>query len=145
MLALTINRYKRAIGDEYTIPFFQEDLLLAALKYPEFLDVGGNVGRPNSFIGVDIANLTGGVYNSQELTKGNNAACFASEFLTQAMPDMLRCSGVLANIESALATFNQQMSASFGQFNCPQITNLDDSQFSQFPGYSQLKCQSGTY
>lgn len=29
------NWYKRAIGDEYTIPFFNTDLLAAAAKYPK--------------------------------------------------------------------------------------------------------------
>ena len=49
------NWYKRAIGDEYTIPFFSSDLTAAALQHPEFLDVGGNQGKGNSFAGVDVS------------------------------------------------------------------------------------------
>lgn len=42
------NWYKRAIGDEYTIPYFATDLNVAALKYPEFLSIGGNTGTTKS-------------------------------------------------------------------------------------------------
>lgn len=62
---------------EYTIPYFNTDLTAAALQYPMFLQVGGNTGTTNSFTPVDIANLTGGVYNAQSLAQGNNAMCFA--------------------------------------------------------------------
>ena len=77
------NWYKRAVGDEYTIPYFNMDLTSAALQYPEFLDIGGNTGKVNTFTGLDINNLTGGVYNAQTLAQGNNAMCFAFQNLQQ--------------------------------------------------------------
>lgn len=77
------NWYKRAIGDEYTIPFFNTDLTAAALQYPQFLDVGGNTGTTNSFTGVDLSSLTGGVYNAQNIFQGNNAQCLAYQFAQQ--------------------------------------------------------------
>lgn len=40
------NWYKRALGDEYTIPFYALDLNAAALQHPQFLDIGGNVSFP---------------------------------------------------------------------------------------------------
>ena len=81
--AIPDNWYKRAIGDEYTIPYFLVDLVAAATQYPEFLDVGGNTGTTNSFTGVDIADLTGGVYNAQNLLEGDNALCFSYQFAQQ--------------------------------------------------------------
>jgi hypothetical protein len=39
------NWYKRAIGDEYTIPFFMSDLGAATQQYLQFLDIGGNTGK----------------------------------------------------------------------------------------------------
>jgi hypothetical protein len=35
-----------------------------------------NTGTPNSFVGVDVADLTGGVFNSKTLLEGNNLGCF---------------------------------------------------------------------
>lgn len=75
--------YKRAVGDEYTIPYFNTDLLAAAVQYPEFLSVGGNTGKTNSFTGVDINQLTNGAFNAQSLLQGNNAICFAYQFAVQ--------------------------------------------------------------
>lgn len=53
------NWYKRAIGDEYTIPFFLTDVLAAAAEYPQFLSIGGNTGKVNTFTGIDPKDLTG--------------------------------------------------------------------------------------
>lgn len=71
------NHYKRAVGDEYSIPFLQVDTLKAAVKYPKVLSVGGNLGKPNSFVGIALEDLTGSVFNATSLTEGNNLACFA--------------------------------------------------------------------
>jgi hypothetical protein len=40
------NWYKRDIGDEYSIPYLQADTLLAAARFPKFLNIGGNMGQP---------------------------------------------------------------------------------------------------
>jgi hypothetical protein len=39
--------------------------------------IGGNTGKPNTFTGVNIADLTGGVFNAETLLEGNNLMCFA--------------------------------------------------------------------
>lgn len=57
------NWYKRALGDEYTITYFLD---------PEFLDIGGNTGETYTFNGVDIEDLTGGVFNAATLLEGDN-------------------------------------------------------------------------
>lgn len=98
--AIPNNWYKRAIGDEYSIPYFAIDLNVAALEYPQFLDVGGNTGTVNSFTGVDLQNLTGGVYNLETLAEGDNAMCFAYQFAQQAAPDLLK--GTFASLTSTL-------------------------------------------
>lgn len=123
------NWYKRAIGDEYTIPFFQVDLTAAALQYPQFLDIGGNTGTTNSFTGVDVMNLTGGVYNAQTLAQGNNLFCFGTQFLQQAVPDVLK--GV------AIDTLTQALANTSSALACPQITKIDASNLNQFPGYAK--------
>lgn len=126
------NWYKRAIGDEYTIPYFQTDLLAAAMKYPQFLDVGGNTGTVNSFTGLDLQSLTGGAYNAQTLLQGDNLICFAFQAAQQAAPDLLK--GLGGVLTSALSQLDAAFTSVFAELSCPQLMTIDDSQFAQFPG-----------
>ncbi|KAK5115477.1 hypothetical protein LTR62_001136 [Meristemomyces frigidus] len=122
------NWYKRAIEYPYSLTYFQQDLVAAALLHPKFLSVGGNTGTTNSFTGVDINNLTGGVYNAQSLTQGDNAACFAFQFAAQAKPDVAL--PLISTLTSALGSIT-------GQLACPQLRAIDDAQLQQFPGYTK--------
>jgi hypothetical protein len=126
------NWYKRAIGDEYTLPFFLTDLLAAAAQYPKFLSVGGNTGKVNTFTGVNVQNLTKGVYNAQTLAQGNNAVCFAFQLLEQQAPDFLR--GLFTDVTQPMARLTQGITKILTPLNCPQLVEIDKSQFQQFPG-----------
>lgn len=126
------NWYKRAVGDEYTIPYFNSDLTAAALQYPQFLSVGGNTGTVDSFAGVDISDLTGGVYNAQNLAQGDNAACFAFQFSQQAAPDLLK--GLFSSLTAPLSQLNSALASVFAELSCPQLKAIDTSQFANYPG-----------
>lgn len=126
------NWYKRAIGDEYTIPYFNSDLTAAAAQYPQFLDVGGNTGTTNTFTGLDLQNITGGVYNTETLGQGDNAQCFAYQFAQQAAPDILK--GLFSSITQPLSQLNDALAKVFAELSCPQLESIDTSQFSNFPG-----------
>ncbi|KAJ3875199.1 hypothetical protein F5051DRAFT_414796 [Lentinula edodes] len=43
------------------------DINTIALAHPQFLAIGGNTGQVNTFTGVDVEVLTGGVYNAATL------------------------------------------------------------------------------
>ncbi len=43
---------------------------------PRTLNIGGNTAGVNTFAGLDIGDLTGGVYNSMNLLNGDNFICF---------------------------------------------------------------------
>jgi len=126
------NWYKRAIGDEYTIPFFMSDLNAAALQYPQFLDIGGNTGKVDTFAGIDVKNVSGGVYNLQTLAQGNNAACFAFQFAQQTAPDVLK--GLFSSLTAPLAQLNDAFEKVFAEISCPQLQSVDTSQFANYPG-----------
>jgi len=129
------NWYKRAVGDEYTIPFFNQDLTQEALMYNKFLDVGGNTGTTNSFTGVDLSDLTGGVYNSQNLLDGNNALCFAFQSTLQFAPDMLR--GIFSDVAPALTLLGSAVANAIVNLDCPKLNNIETSQFNQYPGWTK--------
>ena len=130
-----MQRLKRS--PKYTIPYLSSDTVSAALEYPEFLDVGGNTGTVNTFTGVNLENLTGGVYNTQTLTEGNNLICFAFQAAQQGAPDILK--GLFADTATALGQLNAAFSTVFTELGCPQLQSIDESQFSQYPGYTQLQ------
>lgn len=128
------NWYTRNAADPYTIPFFQLDLTEAALEYPKFLDIGGNQGTVNSFAGVDVENLTGGVYNLQDLTQGNNLMCFGLQAGVQALPDFL--SGLLTDT-SATDLLGSALNNATNGLGCPTLNNINMDQFNAYPGYTK--------
>jgi hypothetical protein len=108
------NWYKRNVLDEYTIPYFSLDNLEMASQHPEFLSVGGNTGMffqmadvyntnvsqgtVDSFVGVDPADLTGGVFNGATLLEGyvvDSLTQWVESLLTktQQQPRLLRHAG----------------------------------------------------
>jgi hypothetical protein len=126
------NWYKRAIGDEYTIPFFLTDLLAAAAEYPQFLNIGGNTGKVNTFTGVDITNLSGGLLNAETLLQGDNAVCFAFQTLQQAVPDIVKDLGSL--LTGLLGQLDSQIANALSSLSCPELNKYDASAFDPFPG-----------
>jgi len=139
------NWYKRALTDPYTQTSLTADTIVAATNYHKFASVGGNLGKVNTFTGVAPTNISGGVYNSKNLLEGNNLACFAMEFQAQASPDLIKCSGALADITGATSKVQAALAKSMADLGCPKLTKIDDSQFAQFPGYSKLNCKTGKY
>lgn len=137
------NWYRRAIGDEYTIPFFLLDALAAAETYPEFISVGGNTGTTNSYTGVDLADLTGGVYNAQSLFEGNNLGCFTLQTAQAAVPDLLK--PVFLDVGEGVAELSSAFSNALSPLSCPQLTSIDETQFNDFPGYTNLNTQGTGY
>ncbi|KAI1343584.1 hypothetical protein F5Y15DRAFT_412368 [Xylariaceae sp. FL0016] len=136
------NWYKRNPLDYYTIPYLAADALAMQLQHPEFLSVGGNTGTPNSFVGVDPGDLTGGVFNAGTLLEGNNAFCFAMELIPKMAPDIL--AGLFDDVTDALAKLTSAVGDATEGFGCPEISQIDESQFQQFPGYTKLK-KDGSY
>ncbi|OAK99349.1 Cloroperoxidase [Phaeosphaeriaceae sp. SRC1lsM3a] len=122
------NWYRRAIEYPYETTYFLADLLNAAALHPKFLDIGGNTGTGGSFTGVDVGDLTGGVFNAGTLTQGNNFACYVYQLAAQAKPDILL--GALNQLTDAVGSI-------IGSLSCPQLQSIDHSQLEKFPGYSK--------
>ncbi|QRV90095.1 aromatic peroxygenase [Ceratobasidium sp. AG-Ba] len=124
------NWYKRNI--DYSIPLYTLDLLYAGLKHPEFLSIGGNTGKVNSFAGVNVGDITGGVYNSANLLEGNNLVCFAFQAAQQAMPDVLK--RILGDLTAALGLWTAKITPILSGLGCPQLTKYDPTIFGTYPG-----------
>ena len=102
------------------------------MQYPQFINVGGNTGKVDTFTGVNLENLTGGVYNLKTLAQGDNAACFAFQFQLQAAPDLLK--GTFSSITKPLSQLTSALAPVFAKLGCPQLQSIDTSQFKNYPG-----------
>lgn len=131
LLGIPSNWYRRAQEYPYEITYFLADLLNAALLHPKFLSIGGNTGTVNSFTGVDVANLTGGIFNSASLLEGNNLACFVFQAATTANNDLV--TGLLG----PLTDLTNALGEALGGLDCPQLQSIDSAELEQFPGYTK--------
>ena len=98
--------------------------------------------QTNSFVGIDPANLTGGVITAGNLAQGNNGICFGLELTLQEAPDFL--SGLYSDVNPAMDALGTAIQTATGALGCPQLNNINKDQFSQYPGYTNLK-PDGTY
>lgn len=120
-----------------TWPFLTDleaDVAILATRYPSVVRVGGNTGTTNSFTGVNVGDITGGVYNAQTLLQGNNALCFAFQAAQQGIPSVLE--GIVSNIGPVVALVAQFVNPVTSALNCPALNTFDQSAFNQFPGAS---------
>jgi len=106
-----------------------------ATKYPELFSLGGNTGTVNSFTGVDLGTLTGGIFHAETLLEGNNLACFLLQAAQQGASSSL--AGLLASIvDPVLTLVNNAISPVTTALACPAMFPWDTSVFSGFPGAS---------
>ncbi|USP80352.1 uncharacterized protein yc1106_07626 [Curvularia clavata] len=126
------NWYRRAIGDEYGLAAFTLDAVRSLQVLPYMAVVGGNTGKPNTFTGVNIGDLTGGVFNAETLLEGNNCMCFAFQFIQFASPDIL--DGLLGNVLLAVRKLATVLDPILATLGCPQAAKFDMGLLSSFPG-----------
>lgn len=87
-----------------------------------------NTGKTNTFAGVDVSDLTGGIFKTSTLLQGNNLGCFVYQLSAQAKPDILL--GALDGLTSAIGRV-------IGSLGCPQLKAIDSKQLEKFPGYTR--------
>jgi hypothetical protein len=84
--------------------------------------IGGNTGTVNSFTGVDVGNLTGGVLDAATLLQGNNLLCLAFEVIKTASPNML--SSVWATLAGPLQLLTNALATPLLDLACPALADL---------------------
>ncbi|KAF8753308.1 Peroxidase, family 2 [Rhizoctonia solani] len=89
-------------------------------------------GKVNSFAGVNVGDITGGVYNSANLLEGNNLICFAFQAAQQAIPDVLK--GILGDLTAALGLWAAKITPALLGLGCPELTKYDRSVLGSYPG-----------
>lgn len=130
------NWYKRPGGtQQYNAVDVFLDLIAGGTIYPSTLKLGGNTGKTNTFTGLDVGDLTGGVYNGQTLLQGNNLACFA--YQAAEAVGVAELEGITGKLGAALTTVLGDIKAPFSGLSCPQIAKFNISYLNTFPGFQK--------
>lgn len=146
--------YRRPLGpaNEYTPNSFALDLLHIAETVPEAVSVGGNTGTTNSFTGVDLGDITGGAYHTEDLADPKKFVCFFYQLTLAVVPDFLRSqalgtalAGALTLLQSKINPYVDPSCAKIGELapSCDkddwvdELTksgNYNDAFLAKFPG-----------
>lgn len=127
------NWYRRPSDNQYTAQDVALDVGIGYAAYPNTLKFGGNTGTPNSFVGLDVENITGGAFNAETLLEGNNFGCFAFNLAEQGIPDFL--DNIVNDLTPITDLVNQYIGPVIANLSCPQLGQFDLGLFNQFPGY----------
>ncbi|EUC56928.1 peroxidase, putative [Rhizoctonia solani AG-3 Rhs1AP] len=114
------NWYRRA--DDYDLALISLDFDKLALEHPEFFSFGGNTGKPNSFAGANVDDLTGGVFNAKNLLNGKTLMCFAFQAFQAGMS------------AAASKLFSETISPVISSLGCPVMKQYNTTALGMYPG-----------
>ncbi|XMA14106.1 hypothetical protein WAI453_006897 [Rhynchosporium graminicola] len=84
------NWYRRANDDPWTLADILASTAQQCLSYPSNCQVGGNTGTVNSFSGVDLGDISGGLINAAtDLQDPEKMGCFISQVIQADVPSFL--------------------------------------------------------
>ncbi|KAH8711867.1 Chloroperoxidase [Phaeosphaeriaceae sp. PMI808] len=114
------NWYRTPV--EYGLVPLNLDIVAWVLKHPVLGSIGGNTGTVNSFTGLDLHNITGGVLNLTTLLENNNLLCFVFQVLKTFLPNSL--SPLLATLEVPIRLVTDILAAPILSLSCPAWKDL---------------------
>ncbi|CZR68780.1 related to oxidase [Phialocephala subalpina] len=134
------NWYKTPV--DYGLVQLNLDIVSWTLKYPQLGAIGGNTGTVNSFAGLDLGNLTGGIFEAGTLLENNNLLCFAFEVVKLLAPNSL--STLFSVLDVPLQMITDTLGSALLNFTCPALTDLtlggqgfEEDLESMFPGVAK--------
>lgn len=107
---------------DYGLVQLNLDTVAMIAQYPELGSIGGNVGKVNSFTGVDLDDVLGGVLNASQLLESNNLLCFVLEVVKMASPSYL--SNIYSTLEKPLEFITKIVSSPLLSLDCPAWDDL---------------------
>lgn len=125
------NWYRRPLSSPYGVLEFTADALWTIQQVPDLAAFGGNTGTVNSFVGLNVTDITSGVLSAGDLLKGNNALCFAFATVSEFLPDLTR--GLLKNAVLAVSQITGALTPILTALNCPDLSRMDAVYYDQFP------------
>jgi hypothetical protein len=86
--------------------------------------IGGNTGTVDSFSGLDLHNITGGLLNSSSLLEKNNLVCFVFQLLKTFLPNSL--SPILSTLEVPINMVTNALAAPILSLACPAWNDVTE-------------------
>lgn len=114
------NWYRTAV--DYTLVGVNLDLVDWIRQYPVLASIGGNLGKVNSFAGVNLEDIGGGLINAASLLEGNNLLCFALEVVKTFAPNSL--STLFQTLETPLQLIDDAILSPLLDLSCPEYADL---------------------
>ncbi|KDE06593.1 hypothetical protein MVLG_03089 [Microbotryum lychnidis-dioicae p1A1 Lamole] len=138
------NFYKRGLQDPWTLPDILTGVVQQCLAYPTTCAIGGNTGKVNSFAGVEVGDLSHGLYDSSAFTDPAKLGCFLSMNIQAEAPSFL--SNVLQGpvVQTVLSlltsTLIPTLAKGFGECNGINVKGGNGAgvPFGQYSGASQF-------
>ena len=107
---------------DYSLVQLNVDLLEWYATHPSTLSIGGNMGKVNSFVGLDFNNITGGILNAGSTLEGNGLMCFVLEVVKTFAPNSL---GTLFKVlATPLELVTNTIAAPILSLACPEFEDL---------------------
>ncbi|KAG8158101.1 hypothetical protein KVR01_011862 [Diaporthe batatas] len=120
---------------DYGLVSLNLDIVAWALQHPELGSVGGNTGAVDTFTGVDLHDVTGGLLNAATLLEGNNLLCFALEVVKTFAPNAL--APLFQALEVPLQMVNDALVGPLLDTGCPAFKDLTMEGDDLFTGLSK--------
>lgn len=130
------NWYRRPTLTPYDIANADSDVAVQYTAYPESFYLGGNTNGVNTFSGVQLEDLTGGVFNLENLFNPDNpkASCFYAQLVQSLIPDAANL--LLKELSAITDLVGQYVKPIMNGLDCPVVDQFDQSLFNQYPGQS---------
>lgn len=104
---------------DYGLVQLNLDIVQFILKYPMFANIGGNLGRVNTFVGVNLLDPVNGVTN---LLEGGNLMCFVLEIINFAAPNYLN--NIFESVLEPLKMLTDALTKPLVSLACPQLEEI---------------------
>lgn len=104
---------------DYGLVQLNLDIVQFILKYPMFANIGGNLGRVNTFTGVNLLDPVNGVTN---LLEGGNLMCFVLEIINFAAPNYLN--NIFESVLEPLKMLTDALTEPLVSLACPQLEEI---------------------
>lgn len=116
------NWYRRPI--DYGLVGMNLDLVRMIVEHPVRASIGGNMGKTNSFAGVDLGDVSGGLLHTAELLEDNNLLCFAFELVKTVAPNSL--STLFKVVGVPLQIITEAINLRLLDLTCPGFADLQE-------------------
>lgn len=130
------NWYKRNDADQYTIAYFETDILYFSETLPQIDLVGCNQGKVDTYYTFDPSVLSNGAYTAAQAAA--NPLCFAAEFALAELPGL---TGLASSVLSPLTT---ELKSVTSALSCASIGSVNTSALAVCPGLALYGGPTGT-